>query len=135
MPTPLTSAPPCDTLPELTPDHIPDSPAVLHTHHGYTPIYTPVYTQFHSTLTPRIHAHPLTHPKDCSASMSTDETDTNRHNVLSQVYDCLSQEKLADETAHHLICQHQIEPDELTEVGLPYEMVRALEHRYPALFH
>ncbi len=33
--------------------------------------------------------------------------------------------------AYHLIQSFRLEPDDLTEAGVAYEMVRALEKRYP----
>ncbi len=57
----------------------------------------------------------------------------SRPTALRQVKQLLSQTNTIPPEAVELISLFRIQIDELTEAGVPYEMVRALEKRYALL--
>ncbi len=58
----------------------------------------------------------------------------SRGRALARVARLLTQESAIPDEAFTLMTLFQFHCDELTESGVSYEMVRALERRYPLLF-
>lgn len=58
----------------------------------------------------------------------------DRQHALSILSESLTAQDWVDDTMLALIAQYHLEPDELTEAGLSYETVKALEQHHPHLF-
>jgi hypothetical protein len=57
----------------------------------------------------------------------------SRTKALKRIQQLLSEGNVLPEEAIELVSMFHFQVDELTEAGVPYEMVRALETRYPFL--
>jgi len=61
------------------------------------------------------------------------QTLLSRKKALRRVHQLLSTNKVLVREAIQMISQYHFHTDDLTEAGISYEMVRAIEKRYPLL--